>query len=111
MLFPANMRRFESDRRVVVPHIETANGALIVVGAQHHLAELWIALAEGMLNIKTQFVSDIVSSQNCFICLTSLRAASWSCECAVDINLKTYSKEYSAPDRAGEQASNESCHG
>lgn len=60
MLFPANMRRFESDGRVVVPHIEAANGALIVVGAQHHLAELRIALAEGVLNIKTQLVGDIV---------------------------------------------------
>ena len=40
-------------------HIETTNGAFIVIGTQNLLAEQWIPLFADLQDIKSQFIPDL----------------------------------------------------
>ncbi len=40
-------------------HIETTNGAFIVIGTQNLLAEQWIPLFADLQDIKSQFIRDL----------------------------------------------------
>lgn len=60
MLLPSDMSRFKGYRSVVVAHIEATDRTLVVVSTQHCLTELWITLAEGMLDIEAHFIGNII---------------------------------------------------
>lgn len=52
VLLPFDMGRFQSDGGIIMAHIEAADRALIVIGAQHLLAKMWVALFADLQQIK-----------------------------------------------------------
>jgi hypothetical protein len=58
MLLPFDMSGFKCDRGIIMSHIETANGALIVISTQYLLSEQGIALFTNLQEIKSQLVGD-----------------------------------------------------
>lgn len=59
-LLPLDMRGFESNVGVIMPHVESADGTFIVISAKHLLAEQRIANLTDLLDIKPHLIRDLL---------------------------------------------------
>ncbi|SSN11434.1 Uncharacterised protein [Klebsiella pneumoniae] len=59
VLLPFDMSRFQGDGGIIMTHIEAADRALIVIGAQHLLAKMRIALFADLQQIKPHLFSQV----------------------------------------------------
>ncbi len=57
VLLPFDMSRFQGDGSIIMAHIEAADRALIVIGAQHLLAKMRVAFFADLLQIKPHLFS------------------------------------------------------